>query len=1471
MVRASDNFVLVGTTPYAHEQAGIDFVREQLPPGLHARALIDMFEPHSGRHYELDFIVIGYHAVYVVEMKDYEGRVEGDTQHWRLTRPGDARSVIRDNPLSLTNHKSKVLKGMLERYFERHVRGQRVPFVQPLIFLSNPAVDNRLVGPARTAVVDRSSLIEALQSGRYPGASAQGHAVNGPQRRGLIEAFDKIGLRPRETSLLVNGYVLGPVIADGPGYQDRDAQHENTPTLGARARVYLVPQRTTVDERDRLRRAARRETALLSSVQDHPGILQVRTVSDDAPLGPTLLFEAFPGGAPLDAFLEHELPSFDEKLAILRQLGHALGYCHRREVIHGGLHPGAVLVRRHEGELQVKLCNFQLGDGRGSSATSHRTMLISERATAYQAPELAHDPRAVTRASDCYSLGALAYFMFTGHPPGTSLQDAVIRVHRDRCLDPLVVVDDLPTPLVETIRAATNLDDRLDEPVFLVENLVSHLREIEGGAEPESTAHVLEAETGDLLAERYSVHKVLGTGASARVLEVQDEHDKRRYALKVARSPEHNDRLQAEADALRSFEHPRIVKLHDRIELDCLLCLLLSLAGEQTLYGQLLEQGPLTYELALRYGEDLLDALEQCEEAGVLHRDIKPANLGIGASIKGRKKHLTLFDFSLAATPLDKLDVGTAPYRDPFLWAAARSSWDAAADRWSAAITLHEMLTAERPHFAPEGLSPLDAGARLVLLAERFDPAARDSLVRFFEQALAREVDDRFASAREMKRAWSSCFERQRPLTVAEPAVPTKPVETEAETEAEAETQTALPSRLEITKQTPIRALPLSPRALNALDRAGLCRAEELLSLANNRLSAIRGIGSKVAHEILDLRDRWRATLDDADAPTPELFHPDYRGPERYLDTVATDEAHPLSSIDIAALGDAGLYTTGALARAPRVQVETVLARVGAEPQRLHELLAALERPDTDAPPATLEAWIAALDIDGKKAADIRLRQLFGLEPPFVGRSDVTTRELAEHTNSSNAAITRNLADAIKHWREQPWSDTLRSLALSTVDGLGGVAPLALAAQALRGLIDHDPDVPAELSLGRCVTILRVAAELGTDARARGLILRRRVRGSDDAPRPPILWLVARDELWHNIDNLGRKADELASRPVLAASGETERVLELVVENTSLSARELGLGRLVELAAWASRNAAASSRLELYPIGMPPNRALELSAQALSGSFDPPELVRRISNRYPEAAPLPPRPELDRLLEPLRLSWNDAIGKYERPSEVTPSSSDTSALSLLRPHTVLSTKYELRRRTEAQLDTDDFDQLLRTLVQDRKLRVFAINSAYLPEAIPGLERVMGTRAVALDKRLIAAMTEFVRSRSGPVDILPQTDAAGPDDGHWAALQNVARMAAQQLAAQLLPPREPLLLIQLGLLARYDLRDFVRAIVDATHDDRSEAIVIVNPIHEGDRPDVIAGRLPIPGLLPGQIGHIPRPWLRANADDGVQAS
>src|SRR5207245_2832411 len=137
-----------------------------------------------------------------------------------------------------------------------------------------------------------------------------------------------------------------------------------------------------------------------------------------------------------------------------------------------------------------------------------------------------------------------------------------------------------------------------------------------------SFAAPLTAVTGDRLREDLTVTGILGQGASARVLRVLREKDDTEYALKVSLSPEHDDRIRAEGRALASVRHSRIVERIAELELGGRACLLLTLAGT-TLQRHLQERGPVLLDYALRWGDDLLSAVEEIEDKGITHRDIK--------------------------------------------------------------------------------------------------------------------------------------------------------------------------------------------------------------------------------------------------------------------------------------------------------------------------------------------------------------------------------------------------------------------------------------------------------------------------------------------------------------------------------------------------------------------------------------------------------------------------------------------------------------------------------------------------------------------------------------------------------------------------------------------------------------------------------------------------------------------------------
>ncbi len=1418
MALSKARIVAVGETPYAHEREGIEYVERALPDTdpYHLWALVDLLDPSTGRLHELDLVVLGYWCLYLIELKAYPGMIEGDSVDWIWVTP-EGRRLWRDSPRGLAKRKAQVLKSRLERALPRHVRA---PWVEPLIFLSDPEVKLGLQPDGLLGVVRRNNLVEAVTRHEFPGADPRhrGRPIDRPTMREVVQALQAIGFRPRKGKLHVGSYELGALLDETQAFQDREAVHRTMRSQRRRARTYLVPEQTSVERRQQLLRAAEREAQLLHEVREHPNILTLTDYVADAPLGPTVLLDDFERGVPLDAFLRLDPNvSFSDRIAILQQLAGALRHCHRREIVHGGLCPQAVLVRRgpparpgepgEPGEIETRLHNFQLGGSQSVEATSHWSALGTETWAVYQAPELRRDPTQRTIEADLFSLGAIGYLLLTGQPPGNTVAEVEARMRLRRCLDPRDASDAIPAPLAELIAIATaevvaTRANDAGEWIDLVLDCATA-----PAAEPEPERSPLDARKDDLVGE-YRVIRVLGHGASSRVLEV--EHDEVRYALKVSLGPDHDERIAAEGEVLGKLRHPRIVRLEKQLAIAGRPCLLMSLAG-QSLQRELAEQGTPSLDYASRYGADLLGALVHLEEQEVLHRDIKPANVGVG--VVGKKaQSLTLFDFSLAGVPATDVGVGTAAYRDPHL--TARGRWDAAADRYSAAVTLYELLTGQRP--AP------GADGAVTLAAERLDPQVRAPLVAFFRRAFAGPVEERHPSAEEMRRDWERVyFEAQRGAEDRDDDRAGPPALTDDEIAA-------------LPPGTPIQALPLTSRAKNALDRAGILCVGDLRDLPQNRLSAMRGIGRQVAKDILELRDRWARLAKDAPHPGEPAFFPGYRG----ADLIVQVALSGLPASATAALSDAGLRTLAQVASAPRPQIAALAARHGFDPAALSAAIAREhEAAQARHQPTTIGAWIDALLPAGKKRHQ-HVRALFGLED----RTYAGVRELAAAARVTTARIYNAIGESRADWAAHPAIDELKQEVRGALDRAGGAVSLGAAGAELLTRIAHGED-PGEAR--RACALVRVVAELDKDDPG-GI---RFVRLAGGAP-----WLLRREDLEAPLEQLGAAADELAAREPLAGPAEAHRVLAAIAEKTPLA--QLGPDRLVRLAAEASRGAAASSRLELYPRGMDGRRALALSAAILPGQLAEDRLREMVVARYPDAAALPPRPALDALVEEIGLRYVPAAAAYARPGNEARGSVHTSVSSYTRMETApRGPDIEARRVT-----VQEFDDQVRVCLERRALLVLGVSAERAPDAEAALARRFGLAPRSFDALFLAELARQIQAARVREELVYETDAGGAAAEAWPNLVQLARRTSKALASALLPPGEPLLLTQPGLIDRYGLGDFLQAVVEASRDDASQAIFLLVPGHEGGVPRI--GDTLIPDLLPGQSTWIPKSWIGA---------
>lgn len=1403
-------------TPYPWEREALDLIYagiSDIDP-YQAWELHELHDPSSGRLYEIDLLFLSRAGLFLVEIKSQPGVLTGDVVDWTFTESGGRRRTV-ECPYATVNHKAKVLASLLERQI-----GDR-PFVHAAVFTPNASAV-KLDGGRPPWLLLKDDVATRLTNGL--GDRMPRRIVNRPMMKSILQAAPRLGLRPSRTARIVGGFVLDELVDEGEGYQEHLANHQAVENDRARIRSYLVPAATSTARRHQLERAARREAQTLSQLGQHPGILGYRSYVDDGPLGPAVVFETFDGALPLHLFLRQEPDlSFDERLHILQSIVEAVAHCHLAGVLHRNLSPASVLVRRDEsGTLSVRLHRFQTSTWieHSSQGTRHISDLAHDLDRLYHAPEVLSDPQKAIAESDMFSVGCLAWLIFTGQPPAPTLaeRDERLRASPEEGLCPSSVQPDLAA-LDDGIGFATrpNQHERADDVTLWFEEWIL---DVLTRPVVDATANLdpHEANKGDQLAGGLRVERRLGSGGTALVLHVRREG--KDFALKVPHDTASGERLLAEASVLRELRHEHIVALHEVITLAGRPCLLLDFAGERTLADLLRSEGTLSLELARRYGDDVLSAVQYLEERGITHRDIKPSNVGF-TGYEGRQKHLLLLDFSLAAADSSAVAAGTAEWRDPWLY--LRGHWDPAADRFAAAAVLYHAITGVRPTQA-EGPGIEDA---IVVDAERFDAAVRDRLGAFFRRAFARDASGRFEHAEKMRQAW---------LTALAPGE--QPGDKPA-------VQTIDPSQ--VRPETPVEALPLSARAKNALDRVGVPQVADLLMLPRNQLSVIRGIGTKVSKEIFELAEALRGQVDSEAA---EPLVPAFIRPRLSLD----DEDLGIDAATVDALRAAGLTSTVDAAQATKRRIARLIGddAVGALAKRLSELAAA------EPAPGSLAEW--ARELIGRKSeteAQRRLRVLVGLDPLPDDRSD-TDLPAARSVPEVAAAMgieAANLHSSLQFLRNKKWVDNdVAGVLLETLRSLLAEPAMAMSELARALAEARCSGSPTVADLTVAAALVRVALELRPDPLAAW-------RRLESGP-----WLARDPAMLDALPALAAAADELAATEPLPSTETVREVLAAAVEGTPLAS--LSSDQRVLLAARASRAAAASVRLELYPRSMDAGRALTLSLSALAGGgLTVDALRRRVAARYPEAHPLPDRPDLDRLLAPHGLVFVPDLGEYLRPGQLGATS--MTVQFPLRARTA-GAGLPARRDPDAQRAAAFQDQLDRGVASGR-FRVIQVRADLAIAAAERLAEALGVALVSLDH----ALPDAIRARAAVDEVewssIEAADRAGPEGPDWPLLLGLVRDAADAMFDDLLDSsRGPLVLVWPGAVARYGLSSALSRLVEQAERGDTGAVLLVVPSHADGLAPSINGCLPVPAPLPGQRLQMPEPWL-ANAHRAAEAS
>ncbi|BFU45755.1 BREX system serine/threonine kinase PglW [Krasilnikovia sp. MM14-A1004] len=869
----------INPSGYLHEQEGLRELASYLPDAdpFHVWANVE-FVGTDGSINEVDALVLAPSGLYVLELKHWQGEIAGDGNQW-VRRMPNARLMPEDNPYILANRKAKRLAGLIRHYARQQGKEHLAPYVGAAVFLHARQMRTRFDEIGRQHVYglnghETHSRLPSLRTLLLARPRHLDQLVDGARARQIIELVRGAKIRPSVAERKVGQLIVhARPFAEGIGWQDFMAGHGMDKNLVRRVRFYLT-SRAPSEDVPVIRRAAEREFRLLQGIH-HPGIARAGDLVDH-PWGPAVVFDHETDWVRFDQWLvqRDERLTLAQRLQLVQDLAEIMDHAHSRRLAHRALNPRAVYVARPDKSRPgLVVTDWQAG-GRMAGATqvtrlSSSTdsagleLFFDDETRRYQAPEAVSHSDVPGSQLDVFSLGAITYRIFAGDAPATTPEELIAAV-RDGGLNLAAVADGVPSALATLVYDATRGDpsQRLPSVAAFRRGLEAVWEELTA-PEPDEVVDPLEAHAGDVLEGGFTVVRGLGSGATATALLVTvaeadsadgTEERKRELVLKVARDAQYTDRLTAEARVLRDLRpHWQVAALVDGpVTVGGRTTLVLESAGQRTLAEELSGGRRLALDLLERYGRDLMDIVTFLEGEGVWHRDIKPANLAARPRPKDRQPHLCIFDFSLAATAVDQLGAGTPPYLDPFLGPPRRMRYDAAADRFSAAVTLYEMATGALPRWG-DNANPAAISDEVSLDPAAFDPAIADRLVTFFARALAREAGERFDTAEEMADAWRMIFK-----DIPEPV-------------GEAQPGSAL------TRESPLDGIGLTARARSALERLGLHTVGELLDCEPSALTRAKGVPDATRKEILAqaraLRTRLPGTPTPAE-PAPETPMP---------------------------------------------------------------------------------------------------------------------------------------------------------------------------------------------------------------------------------------------------------------------------------------------------------------------------------------------------------------------------------------------------------------------------------------------------------------------------------------------------------------------------------------------------------------------------------------------------------------------
>ena len=535
---------------------------------------------------------------------------------------------------------------------------------------------------------------------------------------------------------------------------------------------------------------------------------------------------------------------------------------------------------------------------------------------------------------------------------------------------------------------------------------------------------------------------------------------------------------------------------------------------------------------------------------------------------------------------------------------------------------------------------------------------------------------------------------------------------------------------------------------------------------------------------------------------------------------------------------------------------EQLLEHMNAEPGLLDE---------ADESPEQLSIDRLVASLTGIKLPESELgvvRAWLGLDRSVDANRQISLpslRDAAENTAIAREQARLSVERAVIKWTRNPWMTVLRDDIADFIQRREGIVTLAELAGRLLGLRGSVAEGASRMQ--QAIAVIQAALEAEAAREKARFILYRGSRSE---------LIIATGQLGADFggstteraryaENLAQTASRLAREEPLPSPRAVESALADIAPPDP--ERPMSAERRLKLAIAAAPDVALSSRHELYPVGMAAGRALRMGSNALLGPrrLTVAQLHSRIHSRFPQASPLPERPELDELLEEaeIPLEWQPANDSL--PAGYAPPTRGSG----LTHHTTTARRWTTTATLSGELGPEAqaaqrFENTLQRALTEQRVLIVNCDLSRLELAARELNRRAKLQPVSMDQLLIDAMRKQAQQAGADWRVVLQADSARQDSADWRRLKALVQRTMPAVKEQLQEHTSPLLIQHLGLLVRYGQAGIIQSLRDQASAGGKPARVILVPGSEHKPP--VLDQVVLPIITPADWTFLPRAWL-----------